>query len=44
MYEQRDTIGLLDKSWNDLDVLNQKTKMLHTTKRWTQPWKAALPA
>lgn len=43
MYEQRNTIGLLDKSWNDLDVLNQKTKMLHTTKRWTQPWKAGLP-
>jgi len=43
MYEQRNTIGLLDNSWNDLDVLNQKTKMLHTTKRWTQPWKAGLP-
>ena len=29
MYEDRSTIGLLDNSWNDLDVLNQRTKMLH---------------
>lgn len=43
MYEDRDTIGLLDNNWNDLDVLNKRTKMLHTTKRWTQPWKAGLP-
>jgi hypothetical protein len=42
-YEDRDTIGLLENSWNDLDVLTQRTKMLHTTKRWTQPWKAGLP-
>ena len=42
-YEERDIIGLLEKNWNDLDVLNQRTKMLHTTKRWTQPWKAGLP-
>ncbi len=41
--EERDTIGLLDERWNDLDVLNQRTQMLHTTKRWTQPWKAGLP-
>jgi hypothetical protein len=43
MYEDRDSIGLLEKNWNDLDVLNCRTKMLHTTKRWTQPWKAGLP-
>jgi len=43
MYEDRSTIGLLEDSWNDLDVLNKRTKMLHTTKRWTQPWKAGLP-
>jgi len=42
-YEERDSIGLLENQWNDLDVLNQRTKMLHTTKRWTQPWKAGLP-
>jgi len=43
MYEDRSTIGLLENAWNDLDVLNKRTKMLHTTKRWTQPWKAGLP-
>ena len=43
MYEERGTIGLLEKNWNDLDVLNRRTKLLHTTKRWTQPWKAGLP-
>jgi hypothetical protein len=43
MYEDRSTIGLFENSWNDLDVLNKRTKMLHTTKRWTQPWKAGLP-
>ncbi|MCP5127989.1 MAG: hypothetical protein H6985_00245 [Pseudomonadales bacterium] len=43
MYEDRGTIGLLEDRWNDLDVLNGDTRMLHTTKRWTQPWKAGLP-
>ena len=43
MYEDRGTIGLLENNWNDLDELNKKTRMLHTTKRWTQPWKAGLP-
>ncbi len=42
-YEPRESIGLLDGSWNDLDVLNGRTRMLHTTRRWTQPWKAGLP-
>ena len=42
-YEDRDNIGLLEKNWNDLDVLNQRTRLLHTTKRWTQPWKTGLP-
>lgn len=42
-YESRDTIGLFENYWNDLDVLNKRTKMLHTTRRWTQPWKAGLP-
>lgn len=41
--EKRETIGLFENCWNDLDVLNKRTKMLHTTKRWTQPWKAGLP-
>jgi len=41
--EKRETIGLFENSWNDLDVLNNQTQMLHTTKRWTQPWKTGLP-
>lgn len=41
--EPRESIGLLSPSWNDLDVLNRRTRMLHTTKRWTQPWKTGLP-
>ncbi|HEB88629.1 MAG TPA: hypothetical protein ENI85_03580 [Deltaproteobacteria bacterium] len=43
MYEDRGNIGLFENSWNDLDVLNKRTRMLHTTKRWTQPWKSGLP-
>ena len=43
MYEDRDRIGLFENSWNDLDVLNKRTRLLHTTKRWTQPWKSGLP-
>jgi hypothetical protein len=42
-HEDRDSIGLFENYWNDLDVLTKHTKMLHTTKRWTQPWKAGLP-
>jgi len=42
-YEDPDTIGLLEKQWNDLDHLDAGTKMLHTTKRKTQPWKTGLP-
>lgn len=42
-HERRETIGLFEDCWNDLDVLNRRTRMLHTTKRWTQPWKAGLP-
>ena len=41
--EDRSSIGLFENHWNDLDVLNRGTKLLHTTKRWTQPWKAGLP-
>jgi hypothetical protein len=42
-YEDRNTIGLLEHNWNDLDLLTRETRMLHTTRRWTQPWKAGLP-
>ena len=41
--EPRDSIGLFETGWNDLDRFSQKTRMLHTTKRWTQPWKTGLP-
>ncbi|MBJ21268.1 MAG: hypothetical protein GY910_02745 [bacterium] len=41
--EPRSSIGLFESGWNDLDRLNTTTQMLHTTKRWTQPWKTGLP-
>jgi len=41
--QPRETIGLLEPEWNDFDRLNARTKILHTTKRRTQPWKTGLP-
>jgi hypothetical protein len=41
--EDRDTIGLFEEEWNDFDRLTPDTKMLHVTRRRTQPWKAGLP-
>ena len=41
--EQRDTIGFFEDEWNDFDKLTDKTKMLHNTRRMTQPWKTGLP-
>jgi hypothetical protein len=41
--EPRATIGLFENEWNDFDRLTPKTKMLHTTRRKTQPWKTGLP-
>jgi hypothetical protein len=41
--EARETIGLFENAWNDFDTLTPGTKMLHTTKRRTQPWKTGLP-
>ncbi len=41
--EERDTIGLFENEWNDFDKLTENTKMLHVTRRKTQPWKAGLP-
>ena len=37
------TIGHLEPEWNDFDQLTARTKLLHTTKRRTQPWKTGLP-
>jgi len=40
--EDRSSVGLLEPEWNDFDRLTPATKLLHTTKRRTQPWKAGL--
>jgi hypothetical protein len=40
--EDRATIGLLPPEWNDFDHLTPDTRLLHTTKRRTQPWKTGL--
>ena len=36
------TIGLLENEWNDFDNLTEQTKLLHNTKRKTQPWKTGM--
>jgi hypothetical protein len=41
--EPKSSIGLLEKEWNDFDKLTPRTKLLHNTRRMTQPWKAGLP-
>ncbi|HKT15386.1 MAG TPA: hypothetical protein VJR87_08260 [Allosphingosinicella sp.] len=41
--EDRAAIGLLEPEWNDFDRLTPATRLLHTTKRRTQPWKTGLP-
>jgi hypothetical protein len=41
--EDRSTIGLLEPEWNDFDRLTPRTKLLHNTKRRTQPWKTGMP-
>jgi len=41
--ERRETVGLLDPVWNSFDRLTPETRLLHTTKRRTQPWKTGLP-
>ncbi len=42
-HEDQKNIGILDEEWNDFDRLTEKTKLLHNTKRRTQPWKTGLP-
>lgn len=37
------SIGLFENHWNDFDHLDENTKLLHNTKRKTQPWKTGLP-
>jgi len=41
--EPRDSIGILEPEWNDFDRLTANTKMVHNTRRITQPWKTGLP-
>ncbi len=41
--EDRETIGMFEEEWNDFDRLTTRTKMLHNTRRKTQPWKTGLP-
>jgi hypothetical protein len=41
--EPRENIGFLEAEWNDFDRLTDRTKLLHNTKRKTQPWKTGLP-
>ena len=36
-------IGLIEPEWNDFDKLTPETKMIHNTRRKTQPWKSGLP-
>ena len=40
--EPRDSIQLFEHAWNDFDNLDAQTRLLHNTKRKTQPWKAGL--
>lgn len=41
--EDPETIGLFETYWNDFDKLTPETRLLHNTKRKTQPWKTGLP-
>ena len=41
--EDPESIGVLEPEWNDFDHLSARTRMLHTTRRKTQPWKTGLP-
>ena len=41
--EDSRNIGYLDSRWNDFDHLDANTRLLHNTKRRTQPWKTGLP-
>jgi hypothetical protein len=41
--EDQAAIGELEPAWNDFDHLGPLTKMVHNTRRMTQPWKSGLP-
>jgi hypothetical protein len=42
-YEDSATVGTLEPEWNDFDRLTPNTRLLHNTRRRTQPWKSGLP-
>lgn len=42
-YEDPANIGYLEACWNDFDNLDENTRLIHNTKRRTQPWKTGLP-
>ena len=42
-YEDPANIGYIEDCWNDFDHLDANTRLLHNTKRRTQPWKTGLP-
>ena len=42
-HENPENIGFLEDYWNDFDHLDANTRLLHNTKRKTQPWKTGLP-
>jgi|TARA_B100000809_G_scaffold150156_1_gene147657 hypothetical protein len=39
---EKESIGELDKKWNEFDQINLNTILLHTTEKITQPWRAGL--
>ena len=41
--EDPDSIDFFENEWNDFDKLTPNTKLLHNTRRLTQPWKTGLP-
>jgi hypothetical protein len=41
--EPEGTVGFIESYWNDFDKLTSATRLLHNTKRNTQPWKTGLP-
>jgi hypothetical protein len=40
--EDRSTLAPIESEWNDFDNLTDNTKLLHNTKRKSQPWKSGL--
>lgn len=42
LMEDPNSIGTFENEWNDFDRLTPQTKMIHNTRRRTQPWKTGL--